>query len=67
MAGNQAAWLDGTNKELRVAAAEFPKARSGEVVIRNFAVAINPADCTSEALRYDTYKVLGSHCVDPRP
>lgn len=41
---NQAAWLDGAAKELRVASAEMPKAGEDEVVIRNHAVAVNPVD-----------------------
>lgn len=47
MAGNKAAWLDGPNTELRVAPAEFPKPRSDEVVVKNFAVAVNQVDCMS--------------------
>ena len=41
---NQAAWLDGAGKQLRVAEAEMPKAGEDDVVIRNFAVAVNPVD-----------------------
>lgn len=65
MAGNQAAWLDGANKELRVSSAEFPKPRGDEVVIRNFAVAVNPVDCTSETLLYirGSTKPLLTHAI----
>jgi len=42
--GNQAAWLDGKGKQLRVAESEIPKAGADEVVIRNFAAAVNPVD-----------------------
>lgn len=41
---NQAAWLDGAAKPLRVASAELPKPSEDEVVIRNYAVAVNPVD-----------------------
>lgn len=42
MASNEAAWLDGAGKPLRVGPAEMPKAAEGEIVIRNHAIAINP-------------------------
>ncbi|KAK4548241.1 hypothetical protein LTR36_010111 [Oleoguttula mirabilis] len=42
--GNQAAWLDSANKQLRVAEAETPKPGADDVIIRNFAVAVNPVD-----------------------
>ena len=45
MAGNQAAWLDGKEKKLRVGSAELPKPGSDDIIVRNFAVAINPLDC----------------------
>ncbi|KAK5138153.1 hypothetical protein LTR08_004848 [Meristemomyces frigidus] len=41
---NQAAWLDGQGKQLRVAEADMPKASEDEVIIRNYAVAVNPVD-----------------------
>ncbi|KAK3702281.1 hypothetical protein LTR37_014992 [Vermiconidia calcicola] len=44
MADNRAAWLDGAGKEVRLADAPMPKAKSGFVVIRNKAIAINPVD-----------------------
>lgn len=44
MATNEAAWLDGAGKQLRVAEAPMPKADSDRVVIRNKAIAINPVD-----------------------
>lgn len=39
---NQAAFLDGVGKPLRVGPAEMPEASEEEIVIRNRAVAINP-------------------------
>jgi NADPH:quinone reductase-like Zn-dependent oxidoreductase len=45
MAGNQAAWLDGKGQTLRIASAEYPKAGSDEIVVKNAAIAINPVDC----------------------
>lgn len=44
MSSNQAAWLDGAGKKLRVAEAELPKPGADDIVIRNFAVAVNPVD-----------------------
>ena len=44
MASNQAAWLDGGGKKLRVADAPMPKAEAGKLVIKNKAIAINPVD-----------------------
>lgn len=41
---NQAAWLDGKGKTLRVADADLPKPTADEVVIKNHAIAINPVD-----------------------
>lgn len=42
--GNQAAWLDGQGKQLRVAAADMPKAGADDLVVRVFAAAVNPVD-----------------------
>lgn len=50
MATNQAAWLDGQGKQLRVATIEVPTPGPDEIVVRNHAVAINPVDCTSSEL-----------------
>ena len=44
MASNQAAWLDGAGKKLRVADATMPKVEPGHLIIRNKAIAINPVD-----------------------
>lgn len=43
--GNQAAWVDGKDKKLRVDSGEMPTPKPDEVIIRNFAVAVNPVDC----------------------
>jgi len=45
MASNQAAWLDGAEKALRIESAEVPKPGSDEIVVKNAAIAINPVDC----------------------
>jgi len=42
--GNQAVWLDGQGAKLRVDNAEMPTPGPDEVVVRNRAVAVNPAD-----------------------
>lgn len=42
---NQAAWLDAIGQPLRVGSADMPKAREGEIVVRNRAIAINPVSC----------------------
>lgn len=47
MATNQAAWLDGQGKQLRVATIEVPTPGPDEIVVHNHAVAVNPVDCTS--------------------
>lgn len=39
---NQAAWLDGKGKKLRVAEAPKPKLAAGEILIANKAIAVNP-------------------------
>jgi len=44
MASNQAAWLDGKDKKLRVGDAELPKAGSDDIVIKVRAAAVNPVD-----------------------
>ena len=41
---NQAAYLDGKGKTLRIDSAEVPKAQDNEVIIKNHAIAINPVD-----------------------
>ncbi|CZT17671.1 related to oxidoreductase [Ramularia collo-cygni] len=41
---NQAAWLDGGGKKLRVADSEYPSPGADEIVIKNHAIAINPVD-----------------------
>jgi NADPH:quinone reductase-like Zn-dependent oxidoreductase len=41
---NQAAWIDGQGKQLRVAEAEMPKAGADQVVIQNKCIAVNPVD-----------------------
>ena len=41
---NQAAYLDGKGKTLRVDSAEVPKPKETEVIIKNHAIAINPVD-----------------------
>ncbi|KAE9380901.1 GroES-like protein [Stipitochalara longipes BDJ] len=41
---NQAAWLDGQGAKLRVDNAEMPTPGPDEVVVKNHAVAVNPAD-----------------------
>jgi NADPH:quinone reductase-like Zn-dependent oxidoreductase len=41
---NQAAWLDGTGQTFRVGPAEMPKIDANEVLIKNYAIAINPID-----------------------
>lgn len=42
---NRAAWLDAPSTTLRVGDAPMPTPSSGEIVIKNAAVAINPLDC----------------------
>ncbi|KAI7719536.1 oxidoreductase-like protein [Hortaea werneckii] len=42
--GNQAAWLDGATKPLRVATADMPKPGADDLVVRVFAAAVNPVD-----------------------
>jgi NADPH:quinone reductase-like Zn-dependent oxidoreductase len=49
-ASNQAAWLDGKGEKLRVGEADLPKAESGDIVVKNFAVAVNPVDCKSPSI-----------------
>jgi len=44
-AANTAAWLDGKDARLRVAEADMPKPGNDEIVVKNYAVAINPVDC----------------------
>ncbi|KAI0145626.1 putative quinone oxidoreductase [Xylariaceae sp. FL1272] len=44
MAQNKAAFLDGANARLRVGDLDMPKADADRVVVRNRAVAVNPAD-----------------------
>ncbi|KAI1260609.1 putative quinone oxidoreductase [Xylariaceae sp. FL1019] len=44
MAQNKAAFLDGANVPLRVGDLDMPKAEPDRVVVRNRAVAVNPAD-----------------------
>lgn len=44
MATNQAAWIDGANKPLAVRSANMPEPGPDEIVVKNFAVAINPVD-----------------------
>lgn len=56
---NQAAWLDGKGKQLRVGPAEMPKAGEGEIVIRNRAIAINPVSRKSTtAINIDGKKLV---------
>jgi len=42
---NQAAWLRKANTPLEVGEAPMPTASPNELIIRNFAIAINPLDC----------------------
>jgi NADPH:quinone reductase-like Zn-dependent oxidoreductase len=42
---NQAAWLDGKDKQLRVGPADYPKPESDDIIVKNYAVAVNPVDC----------------------
>lgn len=42
---NQAAWLIKANTPLQVGDAPLPTAGSGELVVKNAAIAINPLDC----------------------
>lgn len=42
---NQAAWLVKAGSPLELGDAPLPTAGPGELVIRNFAIAINPLDC----------------------
>ncbi|KAF2236900.1 putative zinc-binding alcohol dehydrogenase domain-containing protein cipB [Viridothelium virens] len=42
---NQAAWLHKINTPLQVGVAPLPTAGSGELVVKNAAIAINPLDC----------------------
>lgn len=44
MASNQAAWLDGGGKKLRVDSAEMPKPGADDIVIKVAAAAVNPVD-----------------------
>lgn len=44
MSSNQAAWLTKADTPLEVREAPMPTAGPGEIVVRNFAVAINPLD-----------------------
>lgn len=44
MASNTAAWLDGKDARLRVAESPLPKAGADEIVVKNFAIAVNPVD-----------------------
>lgn len=41
---NQAAWLDGAAKPLRVAEAPMPSPKPDQLLIKNHALAINPVD-----------------------
>jgi hypothetical protein len=41
---NEVAWIDGVGKELRVGPANVGKPGPGEVLVKNFAVVINPID-----------------------
>ena len=50
MAGNQAAFLDGVGQKLRIASADMPRPRRGEILIRNRAAAVNPLDCKSRVV-----------------
>ncbi|KAF7555889.1 hypothetical protein G7Z17_g1826 [Cylindrodendrum hubeiense] len=45
MASNYAAWVDRPGDQIRVAVHELGKPGRGEILIKNRAVAINPADC----------------------
>ncbi|RMZ92233.1 hypothetical protein DV736_g508, partial [Chaetothyriales sp. CBS 134916] len=42
---NQGAWLEKAGTPLKVGDAPLPKAGTGEIVVKNAAVAINPLDC----------------------
>ncbi|KAK3691606.1 hypothetical protein LTR37_018561 [Vermiconidia calcicola] len=44
MPENRAAWLDATGQKLRVGQSELPKPGAGDIVVRNYAVAVNPLD-----------------------
>ncbi|KAH9833623.1 oxidoreductase [Teratosphaeria destructans] len=44
MSSNQAAYLDGKDKKLRVGDATMPKPEAEEIVVKNHAVAVNPVD-----------------------
>ena len=50
MSSNQAAWLHKANTPLIVAEAPMPTAGPNEIVVRNYAVAINPLDCHMQDL-----------------
>lgn len=41
---NQAAWLDGKDKKLRVADSEYPRPGADDIVVRVHATAVNPID-----------------------
>jgi hypothetical protein len=41
---NQAAWIPASKAQLKVDSAPYPKPAPDEVIIKNAAVAINPAD-----------------------
>jgi len=41
---NEAAWIDGIGKELRVGSADLGKPGPGELLVEAHAVAINPID-----------------------
>ncbi|KAK3704006.1 hypothetical protein LTR37_014109 [Vermiconidia calcicola] len=45
---NQAAWLDAVGQPLRVGSADILKAREGEIVVRNRAIAVNPVSCKAQ-------------------
>lgn len=44
MADNAAAWLPAKHAKLEVRPAPYPKPRGEEIIVRNYAVAINPVD-----------------------
>ncbi|KAH7130925.1 putative zinc binding dehydrogenase [Dactylonectria macrodidyma] len=45
MSNNQAAWVDRPGEKIRIGTHDLGKPGPGEVMIKNVAVAINPADC----------------------